>query len=202
MEVNVTNHRSRAYRISILALFIAIVAIQNVIPFLGYIPVGPFSIAIIQVTVVIAAVTLGPRDGMVVGLTWGLINWLRAFAWPTSPLAVYVLVNPLVSVVPRALVGLLSGWLFMRLVHGDRHQAKLWHLSLAGLCGALVNTVLVLGFMWVMYLFGLVPLAKMHIDALMPFLLGIMATNGIPEAILSALVVPAVAKPLLRIIGK
>ncbi|WP_369404666.1 hypothetical protein [Secundilactobacillus odoratitofui] len=56
---------------------------------------------IIQVTVVIAAILLGPKGGTWVGLTWGLINWVRAFVWPTSPLALYVFVNPLVSVLPR-----------------------------------------------------------------------------------------------------
>ncbi|GAA3610067.1 ECF transporter S component [Secundilactobacillus similis DSM 23365 = JCM 2765] len=190
--------RSRAFHISILALFFAIVIIQNVIPLLGYIPVGPFSIAIIQITVIIAAVILGPRDGTLVGLTWGLINWIRAFAWPTSPIAIYVLVNPLVSVLPRLLIGLISGWLFLKLVKGRPTDAKVWQLSLTGVVGALVNTVLVLGFMAILYYMGMLPLDKLNVDAIMPYLLGIMGTNGIPEAILSGVLVPLIAKPLLR----
>jgi uncharacterized membrane protein len=96
--------------------------------------VGPFSIVIIQVTVVIAAVLLGPKDGAWVGFTWGFINWIRAFVWPTSPMAIYVLVNPLVSVLPRLLVGLISGWALLKMVR-NIHEAKVWQLSLTGIIG-------------------------------------------------------------------
>lgn len=192
------NTRSRTYRLSLTALFLAIVFIQSIVPFLGYIPVGPFSIVIIQVTVIIAAVVLGPKAGTGIGLTWGLINWVRAFVWPTSPLSIYVLVNPLVSVLPRLLVGLIAGWLIYKLA-GDQ-QPKVWQLSLTGVVGALVNTVLVLGFMAGMYSLGWLPLDKLNVTAIMPYLFGILATNGIPEAIMSGILVPLISKPLLRFI--
>ncbi|WP_343031812.1 ECF transporter S component [Secundilactobacillus folii] len=182
-----------------LALFIAIVVIQNIIPFLGYIPIGPFSIVIIQVTVVVAAIMLGPADGAWVGLTWGLINWIRAFVWPTSPLAIYVLVNPLVSVLPRVAVGLISGYFLLSLVNDPRH-AKIWQLSLTGIVGSVINTVLVLGFMGILYYLGWLPLNKLNVHAVMPWLLGIMGTNGVPEAVLSGVLVPLISKPLLRFV--
>jgi uncharacterized membrane protein len=109
-----------------------------------------------------------------------------------------VLVNPLVSVLPRLLIGLISGWLFLKLVKGRPTDAKVWQLSLTGVVGALVNTVLVLGFMAILYYMGMLPLDKLNVDAIMPYLLGIMGTNGIPEAILSGVLVPLIAKPLLR----
>lgn len=146
---------------------------------------------------VIAAVLLGPADGAWVGFTWGFINWIRAFVWPTSPLAIYVLVNPVVSVLPRLLVGLISGWLLLKMVKRAR-EAKIWQLALTGIVGSLVNTVLVLGFMAVLYYLGWLPLNKLNVHALMPWLLGIMATNGIPEAIMSGVLVPLISKPLLR----
>ncbi|ANZ62362.1 ECF transporter S component [Secundilactobacillus paracollinoides] len=191
--------RSNAYRISLLALFIAIVIIQTLVPFLGYIPVGPFSIVTIQATTVIASVTMGTREGAIVGLVWGLTDWIRAFVWPTSPLAVYVLVNPLVSVVPRVLVGLVAGWLFFWLA---RKGAKTWHLALTGVVGALINTIFVLGFMALLYQFHMLPMAKLHIAKLMPWLLGIMATNGIPEAIMSGILVPVIGLPLRHLMSR
>lgn len=182
-----------------LALFIAIVIIQTVVPFLGYIPVGPFSIVTIQATTVIASVTIGTKEGTIVGLVWGLTDWIRAFAWPTSPLAVYVLVNPLVSVVPRVLVGLIAGWLFYWLA---RRGTKTWHLALTGVVGALVNTIFVLGFMALLYQFHMLPLAKLNIAKLMPWLLGVMATNGIPEAIMSGILVPIIGQPLRHLMER
>ena len=112
-------------------------------------------------------------------------------------MAIYVLVNPLVSILPRLLVGLISGWVLLKMVH-NVHDAKIWQLSLTGIIGSLVNTVLVLGFMAGMYYLGWLPLDKLNVHALMPWLLGIMATNGLPEAIMAGVLVPLISKPLLR----
>ncbi|AZZ61266.1 ECF transporter S component [Oenococcus sp. UCMA 16435] len=53
-------HQTKAFHLAIMALFIAIVIIQNFVPLLGYIPIGPLSLTIIPITVIIAAVLLGP----------------------------------------------------------------------------------------------------------------------------------------------
>ncbi|GAK48424.1 putative membrane protein [Secundilactobacillus oryzae JCM 18671] len=187
--------RNRAYEISILALFIAIVVVQNVVPILGYIPIGPLTLVTIHITVSIAAITLGTRDGAIVGGVWGLITWVRAFTWPTSPMAVYVMVNPVISVLPRILVGVIAGLLFQALYKRIHTTVA---LSLAGIAGALINTIFVLGFIYIFYQFGGIPLNKLHIDALMPYLIGVVGTNGIPEAILAGILVPLIATPLLR----
>jgi len=187
--------QNRAYEISILALFIAIVIIQNVVPILGYIPIGPLSLVTIHVTVSIAAIILGTKNGAIVGGVWGLTAWVRAFAWPTSPMAVYVMVNPLISVLPRIMVGVVAGLLFHYLYKRFNNQLA---MALSGLAGALVNTILVLGFIFIFYQFGGIPLTKLHINALMPYLLGVIATNGIPEAIMAAVLVPLIATPLMR----
>lgn len=170
--------------------------VQSVVPFLGYIPVGPFSLSIIQVTVLVTAVVLGTREGAVVGLVWGLVNWIRAFIWPTSPLAIYVLVNPLISVLPRLLVGVFAGLVFWQI---QKRTQRVWSMAVAGLVGSLTNTILVLGGMWALYGLGWLPLDRLNISAIMPYLLGIMGTNGIPEAIFSAIIVPLIAKPLSRL---
>lgn len=195
-EMSGIKSRSNAYRLSLLALFIAVVLVQTVVPFLGYIPIGPFSLSIIQVTVIITAVVLGTKEGAIVGAVWGVTNWIRAFAWPTSPLAVYVMVNPLISVLPRILVGVVSGLVFW---HLKRKAAKLWPMALAGVLGALTNTVLVLGGMWLLYSLGWLPLAQLNISSIMPYLLGIMATNGIPEAVFTGIAVPLISQPLRRL---
>ena len=96
-----------------IALFCAIIIVQNFVPFFGYIPVGPLNLTTIHVTVIIAAIVLGPRDGAIIGGVWGLITFIRAYVWPTSPLATIVFVNPLVSVVPRILIGVVAGYAFI-----------------------------------------------------------------------------------------
>lgn len=187
--------RSNAYHISALAVLMAIVIIQNIVPFFGYIPLPGLSITTIHVTVILAAVVLGPRDGAIIGGTWGLIAWIRAFVAPTSPLAPIVFTNPLIAVVPRILVGLIAGWIFMWFQ--KRHQ-KVLGMTLAGVAGALTNTILVLGLIGLLYSHQAAGFYQVNLSKLMPYLLTIVASNGIPEAILAGILTPLIGTPLLR----
>lgn len=189
--------KNKSYRISILAMFIAIIIIQNFVPLFGYIPLGLLDLTTIHITVIIAAIILGPKDGALVGGAWGLITFIRAFTSPTSPLAPLVFTNPVVSIVPRILIGLVAGWLFIWL---QRKIKRTPAMMLAALVGALVNTILVLGLIYLFYRTPAVAQAygTADVSRLGGLLLVVVATNGIPEAILAAVVAPLICTPLLR----
>lgn len=188
---------SSAYRISILALFCAIIIIQNFVPLFGYIPVGPLDLTTIHITVIVAALVLGPRDGTIVGTVWGLITFVRAFVAPTSPLAPLVFTNPVISILPRALIGLFAGLIFNWLRTG--RLPKPVSMLIASLVGALTNTLLVLGLIYLFYRTPQVAAAyQTNISGLMKVLLVVVATNGIPEAILAGIVGPLISLPLQR----
>ncbi|MGO3381528.1 MAG: ECF transporter S component [Loigolactobacillus coryniformis] len=189
--------KNKAYRISILAMFIALIIIQNFVPLFGYIPLGLLDLTTIHITVIIAAIILGPKDGALVGGAWGLITFIRAFTSPTSPLAPLVFTNPVVSIVPRILIGLVAGWLFIWL---QRKIKRTPAMMLAALVGALVNTILVLGLIYLFYRTPAVAQAygTADVSRLGGLLLVVVATNGIPEAILAAVVAPLICTPLLR----
>ncbi len=186
--------KKRLRRMVVLTLLAAIIVIQNVVPFLGYIPIGPLSITVIPVTVAVAAVILGPRDGALIGGIWGVIDWIRAFCWPTSPLAALVMVNPLVSVLPRILVGVVAGLVFRRF----RNQHRQLGAAIAAGCGSLTNTVLVLGLIYLLYRGHAHALYGVAVHALLPYLLTVVATNGIPEMVLAMVVVPPITWALAR----
>lgn len=167
------------------------------IPGLGYIPLGPLSITLLHVTVIIAAVTLGANAGALVGLTWGLITWVRAFVAPTSALAAMVMVNPLVSVLPRVLLGWFAGLVFTACA---RKLNERWGAVSAAICGSVTNTVLVLGLIYL--LFHNQTQMLYHLPTkLIPYLLGAGATNGVVECIAAIILVPAIALPLRRKMG-
>lgn len=191
---------NQVYHKVLYALFTAIIIVQNFVPFLGYIPIGPLNLTIIHVTVIIAALTLGPSGGAIVGGIWGGITFVRAFVWPTSPLAAIVFVNPLVSVLPRILIGVVAGYVFRWLTHKMRQQYL--SLGIAGLLGSLTNTFLVLGQIYLFYNGHSQALYQIDTKAMMPYLLGVIATNGIPEAIIAAIVAPLIAKPLMGRVRK
>lgn len=187
---------SSAARISILGLFASIIILQNYVPMIGYLPVGPLNITTIHITVIIAAVVLGPVDGALVGGIWGIVDWIRALTVTSSALGNIVMVNPLISILPRILIGLIAGWLFSRLA---RNKDKLTlPLIISGIAGSLTNTVLVLGGIALFFGNGSTILHAINFQALTPYILLVAGTNGIPEAIAAAILVPLISAPLLK----
>jgi len=189
--------RHNTFRLVVDALLMAIVLLQNILPFLGYIPFGPFSLTLIGLTVIIAGVALEPRDGALIGGFWGLITFVRAFTWPSSPVAPLVFTNPLISIVPRLLMGLAAGLLY-------RWARKRWSsgnaMRLAAGCGALVNSLLVLGLVYVFYQTPAVATAfgAKGNQTLGYVLMISLVTNAIPEFFLDVIVAPLIATPLRR----
>lgn len=190
--------RQQIRRNTIRSIFIAIIILQDFVPFLGNIPLGPLSITTMHVTVIVAAVVLGPVDGAIIGSTWGLLTWVRAFVAPSSPIAPLVMVNPLVSVVPRILIGVVAGYLYRWISRWT--QRKKLAMTIAGIAGSLTNTVLVLGFIYLFYRTPAVAQAYgVNVDHLLPALEAIMATNGTAELIFAAIAVPLIAYPVSEV---
>jgi uncharacterized membrane protein len=138
----------------------------------GFIPwFSGASLTIMHVPVIIAAVLEGPVVGLLVGLIFGLFSLLQAAIAPTGPVDIWF-TNPLLSVIPRLLIGPLA-WLAWRALQ----RWPVAGLIAAGIVGSLTNTLLVLG---VIGLLGLLPWI-----ALPPIIL----SNGLLEAGVSAFLV-------------
>lgn len=191
--------RQKLRRNTLLALFGTIIIIQNLVPVLGNIPIGPLSITLIHITVIIAAIVLGPVQGMIIGGVWGMITFVRTFIWPTSPLAVICFTNPLVSVVPRILVGAVAGYSYRWLK--KRISAKK-SMVIAAMAGSMTNTILVLGLIYLLYRNQAPKLYSVDVHQLLPYLLGVIGTNGIPEMLLAMFTVPLIASALLKVLNK
>lgn len=190
-------NQSKTFRLAILGVLTAIVVLQTFIPFLGYIPIGPLSLTIIPITVIIAAFVFGPVNGAIVGGVWGMITFIRAFVAPTSPLAPLIFTNPLISVVPRILIGIIAGYAFYSL-----RKTKLGpngSMRIAALLGAMTNTVLVLGLTYLFYKEPYANALDLDVNEVLPAILYIVGTNGVAEAILSAIIAPIIAKPLMKL---
>lgn len=97
-------------KMAIVGVLGAISAVLGMTP-IGFIPVGPTSATIMHIPVIIGAIMEGPVVGMLVGLIFGVFSLIRAITAPTviSP----VFYNPLVSILPRVLIGLVSYYTFI-----------------------------------------------------------------------------------------
>lgn len=77
---------------------------------LGFIPVGPTRATIMHVPVIIGAIMEGPLVGGFIGLIFGLLSMFQAVTNPT-PVS-FVFLNPIVSVLPRVLIGIVSYYVY------------------------------------------------------------------------------------------
>ncbi|WP_125713250.1 ECF transporter S component [Companilactobacillus kedongensis] len=188
--------RRKAYRIAILGILMAIIFVQSLVPFLGFIPTGFINITIIHITVIVAAIVLGPKYGSIVGLVWGLGTMIRAFTSPTSIIDTMVFTNPIVAIVPRIIVGLVAGYVY--LVLKKHFKKRVVAMGIAAAIGSLTNTVLVLGLMRFMYASVLSQAYATQTDLLNKLLLIIVGTNGIPEMIAAIIIAPAISTAILK----
>ena len=182
------------YRLALMGILSAIIVVQNFVPFLGYIPIQPFNPTIIQITVIIGAVALGGLHGAVLGGVWGVVCLFRAFVLPTSPIDPIVFTNPLVSVLPRVLVGLAAGYLFAFLKRTK--VPTMAGAAICGVAGSFVNTVFVLGTIYLLYKVPYAEFYGMAAEELLPAILGVVGTNGVAEAIAAGILTPVIVRAL------
>lgn len=99
---------------------------------LGFIPVGPTRATIMHIPVIIGAIMEGPLVGGFVGLIFGIFSIFQAITNPT-PVS-FVFLNPLVSVVPRILIGVFSfySYDFLRRI-GDKKTRGLLYILWIGI---------------------------------------------------------------------
>lgn len=137
---------------------------------LGYIPVPNLSgdATILHVPVVIGAILEGPVVGALVGLIFGIFSLIQG-----GPL----FANPLISVVPRILIGIIAWLAYHSLEKVNQDVAA----GVAGIVGTLTNTILVVGGL---IIFGLIPAAA--VVTIIP--------QAAIELVLAAIITPLVVR--------
>ena len=191
------NRRQKAYHLTIRSLFIALIIIQSYVPFLGYIPLGVINLTIIQITVIIASIVLGTKDGMLIGCIWGIVKLLICYTAPSSLMDTLVFRNPIITVIPRVCVGLFAGLSFHWLY--QRSKKLVFSATLSGIIGSLTNTFMLLSFIFLFSHHSAMTVYHVQSSqALSIALMTIAGTNGIPEAIASAIIVPLISRAIFK----
>ncbi|MCM6765312.1 ECF transporter S component [Weissella paramesenteroides] len=183
------------------ALFIAIVLLQSIVPWLGTLPLGAFAIGaavtIITYTVAIGAMILGPKTGALLGFVWGAYSLWHA--WSSVPsIGALIFRNPITALVPRIMVGFLIGYLYQKFVqHRELKKQGPWLVVLGGF-SALINTTLVLLITWVSFKVMDTSFTGIPSTNLAQWLIvSIAGFNGIFEIIAGAILVPLIGLPIL-----
>lgn len=188
------------------ALFIAIILLQSVVPWLGTLPLGAFAIGaavtIITFTVAIGAMVLGPRAGALLGFVWGAYSLWHA--WTSTPsIGALIFRNPITAIVPRMLVGLIIGYLYWRFVKNrPMGQQTIWLAGLGAL-SAFVNTFFVLSITWIGFTVMHTTAFGIPDSGLANYLIvSIAGFNGVFEIIVGAILVPLIGIPVLTFFNR
>lgn len=190
---------SKTMRIAVLGVFIGILIAQTFVPFLGYLPIPPINPTIVHITVIVGAILYGESVGTILGLSWGLLSMIRAYVHPS--ISSFIFMNPIVSVLPRLIVGLSVGFLYKFLSKRLKKKAVISY-SLCGIAGALTNTILVLGLIYFLYRDRYaMEILKVPVANILPALFAIITSNSIFEAIVAGIIVPTIVAPIKLLQG-
>ena len=179
---------------TVIGVLSAISIMMSMLPFIGYIPIGPIKATIMHIPVIIGAIIEGPVVGATIGLIFGLTSLWNAITQPVllSPL----FINPLVSVLPRILIGIIAYYVYQ----GVYKISKKVYASgfVAGIIGSIVNTAGVLGMIYILYADKYLDLMGQQGASASKLLFGVVLTSGVPEALVAGLIVSAVSVALIR----
>lgn len=203
----------KTYQMVLTALFTAIIMIMAFVPYLGYINLVVIKATLIHVPVIIGSIMLGPKKGAFLGFVFGCTSLINNTFNPTLLSFAF---SPFYSVgeiggnafslvicfVPRILVGIVPYFVY-RALRGflKKKRAEWAAYAAAGVAGALVNTLLVMHLIYFLFREQFAAARAISIDAVYKAILAIIATNGIPEAIVAAVLTPAVCKTLTIAFG-
>lgn len=103
------NRSFNVRKMAIVGVLGALTAILGMTP-IGLIPIGPTKATILHIPVIIGAIIEGPVVGAFVGLIFGLFSVYSAITTPT--VTSFAFLNPLVSILPRVLIGITTYYVY------------------------------------------------------------------------------------------
>lgn len=130
-------------KITVDAMFLAIMTIMTFVPYIGFIPLGAISITLMHVIVLVGAAYGGTLRGLLYGFFFGILSLLKAVISPAGILDPYF-VNPLVSVLPRMIFGLLAGITFDLLFKLKSNTAKALLMPISSFVLTMIHSVITL----------------------------------------------------------
>lgn len=175
---------------------------------LGMIPLPVTKATTTHIPVILGAILLGPLAGGILGGVFGICSMLSntftpaltsfAFSPFLSTTGLSGAVKAVwISVGCRVLIGVVAGWLWIALSKGKVNE---WaSLSIVGFVGSMVNTVFVMGSIFVLFTQQYAQAKEVAMEAVSGLILGTVLMNGVPEALLAMVLVAAIGKALRKV---
>ena len=192
------------------ALMAAIVILLANTP-LGMIQLPVIKATTVHIPVILGAILLGPGAGAILGGIFGICSLISNTMAPTllsfafspfmSTTGVLGAVKALwISVGCRILIGVASGWLWILL--RKLKVNVLAALSVTGFAGAMVNTITVMGSIYLLLAREYAAAQSVAVDAVWGLIMGTIVASGIPEAAAAAILTGIIGKVMLKVIKR
>ncbi len=153
----------------------------------GFIPLPMAKATVMQIPVIIGAILEGPVVGISVGLIFGLFSIFQNLTAPT--VLSFALLNPLVSVLPRMLIGVVAYYTYRIPVIKN----KVVKIGVSAAAGSVTNTVGVLTAIYLIYAAQYAQTKGIAVSMAAKVIYGLALTNGVPEAVVAVVItIPAV----------
>ncbi len=174
----------------LLSIISSIVVVMTFVPYTGLISYGGISITTIHVPVIIGAMVLGKKSGLILGSVWGIANLVNAVISGTPEALIFI--DPRISVIPRMMVGFYAGFL-SEVLRGKLSTLRKYSIVIAS-TSTLFHTMLVLTAMALFAGNSIMPLG----ETLILIFSVLVSVNGVIELALAIVVVPIVINALSR----
>lgn len=206
--------KNSTFEMVLTAIFLGIMILMSLVPFLGFIPIGPLNATIMHIPVIIGAILLGPKRGAFLGTAFGLLSVWNATTRPSalsfvfSPFIPVIGTNHgdwkalIVAILPRILIGVVPYFVFKLCQKLLKNKGQFVALFIAGVSGGLTNTLLVMNLIYFLFQkpYGeyLASLGNAT-SALYGAILAVIGTQGVPESIVAGVITAIVCTILLRL---
>jgi len=209
------NVKDKTKNLVLMGMFIAIMLLMTATP-LGMINLGFMRATILHIPVIIGSIVLGPKYGAALGIAFGTISVVTATMAPVPMSIVFSpflpqpgtdrgsLLTLIVAYVPRIFVGIFPYYVYKFVDRFSSEEVvrartvRTTGLALAAVVGSMTNTILVLNFAYLF--FAQAWDYRSAADITYAFILGLIASAGVPEAIAAAVIVPLVCGALLTVV--
>lgn len=208
-------NKEKTFQLVLTALFLSVLILLASVPFLGFIPLGPINATTLHIPVIIASIVLGPKIGGFLGGCFGLISMIRSTMIITPMSFVFSpFIAPLgstgsgswkallIAFIPRILIGIVPYFVYKGSKKFFKNAGKTFGLFLAGLVGGLVNTILVMNFIFFLFKPEYAQVLGEAGDAVYAAIISVIFVQGVPEAIVAGLATAAVASVLLKFMNR
>ncbi len=180
----------------LLALFVGLIVLLGFTP-LGLIPLGFINVTILCVPVIVGALYMGWKNGLLLGLAFGLTSFISALMKPSALVSTLMGASPvlvaLMSILPRLLVPMVAYGVYTCL----RSKRENLAVGVAAVCGSLTNTIFYLGLMLLFYV-----LCGIDTASVLSLIGGTALIAGTCEAIAAAVLCTPILMALRRINGR